>query len=240
MPGTRPGMTNERPILGGLSNGGPHPGRSQELQAARPRFVRRLGRRLDRRNQQGLRLCRRGRLGELQRAGGLHCPRRARSAQSEEGRRGEVAARRAFAQAPRRRRRHSLCELRAARRRGRPQRPHRPVHLRHLQGRRAEADRLLRPARHRAAPLRRRQQAQARDAAEQRARLERPRDLDARHQGPDQARGPQPVGPALDEGTRATATSARPHRTKRRSPCTARRRSAATACIARGGAAASR
>ena len=37
-----------------------------------------------------------------------------------------------------------LCELRAARRRRRPQRPHRPVHLRHLQGRRAEADRLLR------------------------------------------------------------------------------------------------
>ena len=55
-------------------------------------------------------------------------------------------------------------------------------------------------ARHRPAPLRRRQQAQARVPAEQRAGLEQPRDLDARHQGPDQARGPQPVGPALDEG----------------------------------------
>ena len=37
-----------------------------------------------------------------------------------------------------------------------------------------------------------------------------PRDLDARHQGPAQARDRQPVGPALDEGARATATSARP------------------------------
>ena len=53
---------------------------------------------------------------------------------------------------------------------------------------------------HRAAPLRRRQQAQARVPAEQRAGLEQAGDLDARHQGPDQARGPQPVGPALDEG----------------------------------------
>ncbi len=40
------------------------------------------------------------------------------------------------------------------------------------QGRRAEADRLLRHARHRPAPLRRRQQAQARVPAEQRAGLE--------------------------------------------------------------------
>ena len=66
-----------------------------------------------------------------------------------------------------------------------PQRPHRPVHLRHLQGRRAEADRLLRHARQRPAPLRRRQQAQARVPAERRAGLEQARDLDARHQGPD-------------------------------------------------------
>src|SRR6188768_479547 len=51
----------------------------------------------------------------------------------------KVAEGRAFAQAPRGRWRHSLCELRAARRRGRPKCPHRPVHLRHFQERRAEA-----------------------------------------------------------------------------------------------------
>ena len=52
------------------------------------------------------------------------------------------------------------------------ERPRRPFHLRHLASRRAEAGRLLRHAGHRPAPLRRRQQAQARVPAERRAGLE--------------------------------------------------------------------
>ena len=55
-----------------------------------------------------------------------------------------------------------------------------------------------------------------------------------------QARNPQPVGPAVDEGRRRRRNRRCRRRTRRRSRCTARRRSAATACIARGGAAASR
>jgi hypothetical protein len=90
------------------TNGGPHSGRGQELQTARPRFVGSVGRRLDRRDHKGFAYVGAGRQRELQRPRGftVHDVRDPREA--EEGRRGEVAAWRAIAQAPRGRRRHSL------------------------------------------------------------------------------------------------------------------------------------
>ena len=196
----------------------------EKLQAARARPLGRLGRRQHRRDPQGLRLCRRGRRCELQRAGGLHRPRRARPAQSEEGRRVPRAARRALPQAARRRRRPPLRQLGAARRRQRASNARAGLFIFDIsKPDEPKRGRLLRHARQRAAPLRRRQQAQARVPAERRAGLEQARDLDARHQRSAQARGRQHLGPAVDEdggrrrGQRSDAAR------KARSRCTARR-----------------
>ncbi len=108
------------------------PEEAKGLPPARPRSVGRLGRRQPGRGPQGLRLCRRGRLVERQRPGGLHGPRRARSAQAD--------ARSPSSKSPPGVHSHKLrvvdddiLYVNSERLGGDagPQRPHRPVHLRH-------------------------------------------------------------------------------------------------------------
>ena len=118
---------------------------------------------------------------------------------AEKGRRIPRAARHPLPQAAHRRRRSALREFGAARRRQGQERARRLFHLRRLDAGGAEADRLLRHAGLRPAPLRRRSQARARLHAQRRAGLEQARDLDARHPRPAQARGDQHLGPAVDE-----------------------------------------
>ena len=127
---------------------------------------------------------------------------------------------------------------RLVRRQG-PQRPHRPLHLRHQPARRAEGGRLLRHAGLRPASLRRRQQATARVPAQRCGRLEQARHLDARRTRPAQARRGQHLGPAVAEGERQgrgrRPDAGRHHLHAARSAG----RSAATACSPPSGAAAS-
>ena len=108
---------------------------------------------------------------------------------TEKGRRIPRAAGHALPQAAHCRRRSALRELGAARRRQGQERARRLFHFRRLDAGDAEADRLLRHAGLRTAPLRRRSQARARLHAQRRPGLEQARDLDARHPRPAQARG---------------------------------------------------
>ena len=142
-----------------------------------------LGRRHHRRNQQGLRLCRRGRRRELQRPGRLHRPRRARPPQA--------ARRSPRSSAPPGVHSHKLRVVdgdflyvnseRLVGDAGRNARTGLFIFDISKGGEPKQVG-FYDTARHRPAPLRRRQQAQARVPAERRAGLEQARDLDARHQ----------------------------------------------------------